>query len=84
MKALSGWRDELRKDIEQPCMQQAGPGYLAVATRMHFQRTAGLEQEIESLKKKLTACTREKLNLQEELSQVLLVTLMGRAGDGLK
>ncbi|GMP47242.1 hypothetical protein CsSME_00015095 [Camellia sinensis var. sinensis] len=38
MKALSGWRDELRKDIEQLCMQQAGPGYLAVATRMHFQR----------------------------------------------
>ncbi|CAL5387353.1 unnamed protein product [Camellia sinensis] len=59
--------DELRKDIEQLCMQQAGPGYLDVATRMHFQRTAGLEQEIESLKKKLTACTREKLNLQEEL-----------------
>ncbi|XP_028099284.1 uncharacterized protein LOC114298848 isoform X2 [Camellia sinensis] len=50
-------------------MQQTGPGYLAVATRMHFQRTAGLEQEIESLKKKLTACTREKLNLQEELSE---------------
>ncbi|CAL5329396.1 unnamed protein product [Camellia sinensis] len=62
-------RDELRKDIEQLCMQQAGPGYLAVATRMHFQRTAGLEQEIESLKKKSTACTREKLNLQEELSE---------------
>ncbi|CAL5388776.1 unnamed protein product [Camellia sinensis] len=31
--------------------------------------TAGLEQETESLKKKLTACTREKLNLQEELSE---------------
>ncbi|CAL5328058.1 unnamed protein product [Camellia sinensis] len=62
-------RDELRKDIEQLCMQQAGPGYLVVATRMHFQRTAGLEQEIESLKEKLTACTREKLNLQEELSE---------------
>ncbi|CAL5421785.1 unnamed protein product [Camellia sinensis] len=40
-KALSGWRDELRKDIEQLCMQQAGPGYLVVATRMHFQRIAG-------------------------------------------
>ncbi|CAL5371727.1 unnamed protein product [Camellia sinensis] len=62
-------RDELRKDIEQLCMQQAGPGYLAVATRMHFQRTVGLEQEIESLKEKSTACTREKLNLQEELSE---------------
>lgn len=31
-------RDELHKDIEQLCMQQAGPGYLAVATKMHFQR----------------------------------------------
>lgn len=31
-------RDELRKDIEQLCMQQAGTSYLAVATRMHFQR----------------------------------------------
>lgn len=31
-------RDELRKDIEQLCMQQAGPSYLGIATRMHFQR----------------------------------------------
>ncbi|KAH7575412.1 hypothetical protein JRO89_XS02G0103800 [Xanthoceras sorbifolium] len=62
-------RDELRKDIEQLCMQQAGPSYLVVATRMHFQRTAGLEQEIENLKKKLSACTRENMNLQEELSE---------------
>jgi hypothetical protein len=31
-------RDELHKDIEQLCMHQAGPGYLAAATRMHFQR----------------------------------------------
>ncbi|KAJ4963383.1 hypothetical protein NE237_023322 [Protea cynaroides] len=62
-------RDELRKDIEQLCLQQAGPSYLVVATRMHFQRTAGLEQEIESLKKKLAACTRENMNLQEELSE---------------
>ncbi|CAL9115902.1 unnamed protein product [Musa textilis] len=62
-------RDELRKDIEQLCMQQAGPSYLAVATRMHFQRTAGLEQEIETLKKKLAGCIREKQNLQEELSE---------------
>uniref|UniRef100_A0A2P2MFP0 Uncharacterized protein MANES_07G058100 n=1 Tax=Rhizophora mucronata TaxID=61149 RepID=A0A2P2MFP0_RHIMU len=50
-------------------MQQAGPSYLAVATRMHFQRTAGLEQEIENLKKKLAACTRDNINLQEELSE---------------
>ncbi|GLU03361.1 hypothetical protein SLE2022_205630 [Rubroshorea leprosula] len=62
-------RDELRKDIEQLCIQQAGPSYLAVATRMHFQRTAGLEQEIDDLKKKLAACTRDNQNLQEELSE---------------
>lgn len=69
IEQLEHERDELRKDIEQLCMQQAGPGYLAVATRMHFQRTAGLEQEIESLKQKLAGCVREKHNLQEELSE---------------
>ncbi|KAL6209957.1 hypothetical protein ACLB2K_020895 [Fragaria x ananassa] len=62
-------RDELRKDIEQLCMQQAGPGYLVVAAKMHFQRTAGSEQEIENLKKKLATCSRENVNLQEELSE---------------
>ncbi|KAK4563398.1 hypothetical protein RGQ29_005780 [Quercus rubra] len=30
---------------------------------------AGLEQEIENLKKKLAACTRENINLQEQLSE---------------
>lgn len=30
---------------------------------------AGLEQEIESLKKRLAACTRDNVNLQEELSE---------------
>ncbi|XVE49342.1 hypothetical protein DITRI_Ditri01bG0075800 [Diplodiscus trichospermus] len=69
IQLLEHERDELRKDIEQLCMQQAGPSYLAVATRMHFQRTAGLEQEIENLKKKLAACTRDNQNLQEELSE---------------
>ncbi|KAF5448281.1 hypothetical protein F2P56_028835 [Juglans regia] len=69
IQQLERERDELRKDIEQLCMQQAGPSYLAVATRMHFQRTAGLEQEIENLKKKLSTCTRENINLQEELSE---------------
>ncbi|XP_068320944.1 uncharacterized protein [Pyrus communis] len=66
---LENERDELRKDIEQLCIQQAGPSYLVVATKMHFQRTAGLEQEIENLKKKLAACTRDNVNLQEELSE---------------
>ncbi|XP_039002801.1 early endosome antigen 1-like isoform X2 [Hibiscus syriacus] len=60
---------QLEHDIEQLCMQQAGPSYLGVATRMHFQRTAGLEQEIENLRKELAACTRHNQNLQEELSE---------------
>lgn len=34
----SSERNELQKDIEQLCMQQAGPAYLGVATRLHFQR----------------------------------------------
>lgn len=59
-------RDELRKDIEQLCMQQAGPAYLSVATRMH---TAGLEQEIQTLQNKLAASTTDTLNLQDQLSQ---------------
>ncbi|KAL2477381.1 myosin heavy chain-related [Forsythia ovata] len=69
VQQLEHERDQLHKDIEQLCMQQAGPAYLGVATRMHFQRTAGLEQEIENLKKKLATCTRENRNLQEELSE---------------
>nr|GEV58702.1 putative ribonuclease H-like domain-containing protein [Tanacetum cinerariifolium] len=60
-------RDELCNDIEQMCMQHVGPSYVAVASRMHFQRTAGLEQEINELKKKLTTCLRENANLHEEL-----------------
>ncbi|PON90528.1 myosin heavy chain-like protein [Trema orientale] len=69
IRQLEQERDELHKDIEQLCMQQAGPGYLAVATKMHFQRIAGLEQEIDNLKQKLAVCSRENMNLQEELSE---------------
>ncbi|XP_010496768.1 PREDICTED: myosin heavy chain, clone 203-like isoform X3 [Camelina sativa] len=54
-------------------MQQGGPRILGVATRMHFQRTASLEQELESLKLKLAACTREKNNLLEELAEAYRV-----------
>ncbi|GAB4838351.1 hypothetical protein Ancab_027880 [Ancistrocladus abbreviatus] len=68
VQQLEHERNELRKDIEQLCIQQAGPSYLVYATRMHFQRTAGLEQEIENLKTKLAACTRDSLKLKEELS----------------
>ncbi|KAB5520669.1 hypothetical protein DKX38_024988 [Salix brachista] len=69
IQQLEHERGELNKDIEQLCMQQAGPGYLAAATRMHFQRTAGLEQEIENLKRQLAARSRDNINLQEELSE---------------
>lgn len=69
IRQLEHERDELRKDIEQLCMQQAGPAYLSVATRMHFQRTAGLEQEIQTLQNKLAASTTHTLNLQDQLSQ---------------
>ncbi|XP_076918075.1 uncharacterized protein LOC143578359 [Bidens hawaiensis] len=69
IELLERERDELRNDIEHICMQHAEPNYSAVATRMQLQRTAGLEQEIDDLKKKLTACLRENANLQEELSE---------------
>nr|CAN60963.1 hypothetical protein VITISV_013872 [Vitis vinifera] len=78
IQQLEHERDELRKDIEQLCIQQAGPSYLVVATRMHFQRTAGLEQEIENLKKKVAASTRENLNLQEELSEAYRIKVFGK------
>ncbi|KAI3805007.1 hypothetical protein L1987_26983 [Smallanthus sonchifolius] len=69
IEILERERDELRNDIEHMCMQHAEPNYGAVANKMHSQRTAGLEQEINDLKKKLTACLRENANLQEELSE---------------
>ncbi|KAI4375941.1 hypothetical protein MLD38_013753 [Melastoma candidum] len=69
IRQLERERDDLHKDIEQLCMQQAGSSYLVVATKMHFQRTAGLEQEIETLKGELSACKSENENLQEELSE---------------
>ncbi|KAJ4815367.1 myosin heavy chain-like protein [Rhynchospora pubera] len=69
VEQLQRERDELKKDIEQLCMQQAGPGYLSMATQMHSQRAANLEQDIESLQKRLASCLREKHNLQEELAE---------------
>ncbi|XP_074333035.1 uncharacterized protein LOC141670883 isoform X4 [Apium graveolens] len=66
---LENEREELRKDIEQLCMQNTGPAYVAVATRMHFQRTAALEQDIDNLRKTLASCMRDTTNLQEELSE---------------
>ncbi|CAN6312210.1 unnamed protein product [Urochloa humidicola] len=73
VEELQRERDELRKDIEQLCMQQAGPGYISVATRMLSQRTAALEQDVENLQKKLNGCLRENQNLQEELAEAYRV-----------
>ncbi|KAG2539916.1 paramyosin-like isoform X3 [Panicum virgatum] len=73
VEELQRERDELRKDIEQLCMQQAGPGYVSVATRMLSQRTAALEQDVENLQKKLNGCLRENQNLQEELAEAYRV-----------
>ncbi|XP_039785530.1 paramyosin-like isoform X4 [Panicum virgatum] len=73
VEELQRERDELRKDIEQLCMQQAGPGYVSVATRMLSQRTATLEQDVENLQKKLNGCLRENQNLQEELAEAYRV-----------
>jgi hypothetical protein len=39
-------------------------------------RTAGLEQEIENLKKKLAECTRDNTNLQEELSEAYRIKVI--------
>ncbi|CAA6653559.1 unnamed protein product [Spirodela intermedia] len=69
IKQLERERDDLQKDVERMCLQQAGPSYLSAATRMHFQRTAGSEEENENLRKKLAACVRDNKNLQEELSE---------------
>ncbi|XP_021866218.2 uncharacterized protein [Spinacia oleracea] len=69
IQQLEREKDELQKDIEQLCMQQAGPSYIAFANQMYCRRTAGLEQEVENLKKKLTDCIKENSNIKEELSE---------------
>lgn len=63
-------RDELQKDVEAMCLQQAGVASSAdVGTRMQARRAASLEQELDSCKEKTTLLTRENHNLQEELSE---------------
>ncbi|KMT01033.1 hypothetical protein BVRB_9g222950 isoform A [Beta vulgaris subsp. vulgaris] len=69
IQELEHERDELHKDIEQLCMQQAGPSYIAFANQMYCRRTAGLEQEVENLKKKLADCIKENSNIKDELSE---------------
>ncbi|KAJ8447518.1 hypothetical protein Cgig2_019512 [Carnegiea gigantea] len=74
IQQLERERDELHKEIEQLCMQKAGPSYIAVATQMHFRRTAGLEQEIENLKNKLESCVKENSDLKQQLSEAKRIT----------
>ncbi|CAO2815883.1 unnamed protein product [Amaranthus hypochondriacus] len=69
IQELEKERDDLQKDIEELCMKQAGPGYVAFATQLYCRRTAGLEQEVENLKKKLADCVKENSNITEELSE---------------
>ncbi|KMZ71307.1 hypothetical protein ZOSMA_183G00410 [Zostera marina] len=69
IQQLEQERDQLRKDIESICLKQVDPGFLGVATRIHLQRNADLEQEINSLKKKIAAYSRDNQNLQEEISE---------------
>ncbi|KAG0562056.1 hypothetical protein KC19_9G114300 [Ceratodon purpureus] len=63
-------RDELQKDVEAMCLQQAGvASSVDVSTRMQARRATSLEQELDSCKEKTTLLTRENHNLQEELSE---------------
>ncbi|CAK9267551.1 unnamed protein product [Sphagnum jensenii] len=67
---LENEKDELQKDIETICLQQAGvPSSIDLTTRMQARRAAGLEQELETSKQKVALLTRENQNLQEELSE---------------
>ncbi|KAK1299639.1 hypothetical protein QJS10_CPB13g00544 [Acorus calamus] len=69
IEQLERERDQLHKDIEQLCMQNSSPSYIAAATPIHFQRISDLELEIGNLKKKLAGYIRDNHNLQEELSE---------------
>ncbi|KAF3792176.1 hypothetical protein EJ110_NYTH12068 [Nymphaea thermarum] len=60
-------RDALQKDIEQLCMQQAGPAYLVVATRMHFQRFEVLTRNFAEQKAQNDELQRELAKLRESM-----------------
>ncbi|KAL2643175.1 hypothetical protein R1flu_010762 [Riccia fluitans] len=63
-------KDELQRDVETLCMQQSGfSGSIDIVSRMQARRAAGLEQELEACKQKLSHQTQENLTLQEELSE---------------
>ncbi|KAL9238539.1 hypothetical protein vseg_012944 [Gypsophila vaccaria] len=69
IQELEQERDELHKDIEQLCMQKGGPGYVSIATKTYLRRTAGLEQEVENLRKKLVDYVKENSDIKDELSE---------------
>ncbi|XP_024530782.1 protein Daple-like [Selaginella moellendorffii] len=68
---LESERDELRRDVEALCMQQSGERSGGdFMSRLQARRLAGLEQELEAYKNKVSAYKRENENLQEELSEL--------------
>ncbi|KAJ7531472.1 hypothetical protein O6H91_14G045300 [Diphasiastrum complanatum] len=68
---LENEKDELQRDVETLCIQQSGQtGSIDLLARLQARRVAGLEQELENCKAQLAHCTRENVNLQDELSEV--------------
>ncbi|KAI5070583.1 hypothetical protein GOP47_0014926 [Adiantum capillus-veneris] len=64
-------RDELRRNTEQAFTLQGGIfSGLDLVTRIHGRRSNELGQELEACERKLQACQKENVKLQEELSEV--------------
>ncbi|GJR28614.1 hypothetical protein Tco_1104846 [Tanacetum coccineum] len=59
-------RDELRNDIEQMCMQHAGPSYAAVASGMHFQSYKITKKDMKKTKLEHKKTTRHGTDNQEK------------------
>ncbi|GJY02635.1 hypothetical protein Tco_0360787 [Tanacetum coccineum] len=62
-------RDELRNDIEQMCMQHAGPSYAAVASRIHFQSLEA-EKQIKFFQSSVAAAFSERVNAIMEVESL--------------
>ncbi|KAK9677325.1 hypothetical protein RND81_11G136400 [Saponaria officinalis] len=73
IQQLEQERDELHKAVENLCMQKAGPSFISLATQTYFRRTAGLEQEVENLKKTLLDCSKENSNIKDKLSEAQMI-----------
>ncbi|XP_074275861.1 uncharacterized protein LOC141599670 isoform X2 [Silene latifolia] len=66
-------RDKLHKNVEELCMQKAGPEFVNLATQTYFRRTAGLEQEVENLKKEKADCEKENSDIKNQLSEAMRI-----------